>query len=443
MKKEVLTPTQVLALGFMLIIFVGAFLLKLPLATEDGKGAPFLTAVFTATSAVCVTGLVPVDTGTYYSIFGQVVILLLIQVGGLGFMTFATLIAIILGRKITLTERILLQEALNKSTLEGVVRLAKHILQITFLIEGLGALILALRWSQEMNWVKAIYFGIFHAVSAFNNAGFDLMGGFHSLTGYVGDLVVNATIAGLIILGGLGFVVISELKMPRGKKITLHSLVVLKTTLGLIAAGTILVFLLEANNSQTLGLFDLKTKLLASFFQSVAPRTAGFNTIALSELRTTTQFLIVMLMFIGAAPGSTGGGIKVTTFVTLMAFIRSSFKGKSETIIMERTLPHDLVQKAVVLTFSAVVLILMITMVLTLTEKADFLILLFETTSAFATVGLSMGITPHLSAIGQIAIALTMYIGRVGPLTLAFALAQKKKVWPLPIKYPEERILIG
>ena len=443
MKKGLFTPTQVLAIGFIMIIFVGAVLLSLPISTIDGKGAPFLIALFTSTSATCVTGLVLVDVGTYFSIFGQLIILFLIQVGGLGFMTFATLIAIILGRKITLKDRMVLQEALNKGTLEGVVRLVRQVIEITFIIEGVGALILSLRLAQEMNWYKAVYFGIFHAVSAFNNAGIDLFGHFNSLTQYASDIVINITIASLIILGGLGFIVISEISIHKGKKLSLHSLVVLKATLGLIVIATALIFLLEFTNPLTIGNFNLTTKVLSSFFQGVVPRTAGFNTIALSEMRTITQLLIIILMFIGAAPGSTGGGIKVTTFVTLFLYIRASYQGKSETTIMERTLPHDLIQKAVTLTFLAMILILVITAILTLTEKLDFFTLLFETMSAFGTVGLSLGITPELSPAGQIAIALTMYIGRVGPLTLAYAFAQKRLASLPQVKYPEERILIG
>lgn len=443
MKKWLFTPTQILALGFLTIIFIGAFLLTLPVSTADGKGAPFLTAVFTATSATCVTGLVVVDTGTYYSIFGQFIILFLIQIGGLGFMTFATLLAFVLGRKITLKDRMVLQEALNKSTLEGVVRLARQVLQITFLIEGMGAIILSLRFAQEMSWPRAIYFGVFHAVSAFNNAGLDLFGHFNSLTQYIDDYVINITIALLIIFGGLGFVVISELFIHKGKKFKLHSLVVLKATLGLIITGTFFILLFEYNNPLTLGMLDLKTRFLASFFQGVVPRTAGFNTLPLSELRTVTQLLLIVLMFIGAAPGSTGGGIKVTTLITVLIYIRASYKGKSQTTIMERTLPSDLIQKAIILTFMAGILVFGISALLTITESADYLSILFETTSAFATVGLSLGFTPELSMLGKIIIIITMYIGRVGPLTLVYAFAKKRMGPLIQVKYPEERILIG
>lgn len=443
MKKWLFTPTQVLAIGFLTIIIIGAFLLTLPVSTADGKGAPFLTALFTATSATCVTGLVVVDTGTYYSNFGQFIILFLIQIGGLGFMTFATLLAFVLGRKITLKDRMVLQEALNKGTLEGVVRLARQVLQITFLIEGLGAIILSLRFAQEMSWPRAIYFGVFHAVSAFNNAGLDLFGHFNSLTQYVDDYVINITIALLIIFGGLGFVVISELFIHKGKKFTLHSLVVLKATLGLIITGTFFFLLFEYNNPQTLGMLDLKTRFLASFFQGVVPRTAGFNTLPLSELRTVTQLWLIVLMFIGAAPGSTGGGIKVTTLITVLMYIRASYKGKSQTTIMERTLPPDLIQKAIILTFMAGILVFGVSALLTITESTDYLRILFETTSAFATVGLSLGFTPELSMLGKIIIIITMYIGRVGPLTLVYAFAKKRMGPLIQVKYPEERILIG
>ncbi len=442
-KGEFLTPPRILVLGFAGLILLGALFLTLPAATMNGQGLNFLDALFTATSAVCVTGLVVVDTGTYFTTFGQVVILLLIQVGGLGFMTFATLFAIILGRKITLKERLLLQEALNQVSLEGIVRLAKYVIQISFVIEFLGALILTVRWSMDMGWGQAVYFGVFHAVSAFNNAGFDLFGNFSSLTRYQGDVITNLTVMFLIITGGIGFAVLSDVYVNKGRKFTLHSRAVLMVSGVLVLLGALFIFVLEYTNPHTLGSLDPVAKVLASFFQSVTPRTAGFNTLNLPDLRDTTILMIIVLMFIGASPGSTGGGIKTTTFLAIILSVSSTFKGYCHVTLGERTLPKDIIQKALAMTFLAMMLVLTVTALLTVTEEADFLTLLFEATSAFGTVGLSLGITPHLSSLGRLAIIFTMFCGRVGPLTLVFALAQKRTLVMNQIKYPEERIIIG
>lgn len=441
-KRSGLRPARILVWGFATSIIIGALLLSLPIATVDKAGAPFLTALFTSTSAVCVTGLVVVDTGTYFSTFGQMVIMVLIQIGGLGFMTFATLFAIILGRKITLKERILLQEALNQVTMEGVVRLSMYVIQIALSIEALGALILSVRFGMEMGWGKGIYYGIFHAVSAFNNAGFDLFGEFRSMTGYAGDFTVNLTLMTLIIIGGLGFAVISEVFVHRGKRFNLHSQIVLRASTALILVGGILIFLMEYTNPNTLGVKTGIDKVLGALFMSVTSRTAGFNTINTADLRDTTLLLIAILMYIGASPGSTGGGIKTTTFVAVIRSILATFKGRYDVNIRERTIPRDTIEKAVAVAFTAMVLVLVITGLLTFTEKAEFLDLVFEATSAFATVGLSTGITPNLSVLGRIAIIFTMFIGRVGPLTLAFALAQRRTEHNY-LKYPEERIIIG
>jgi len=436
------TPPRILTAGFAMIILIGTVLLSLPQATIDGRGLPLIDALFTATSAVCVTGLVVVNTGTHFTLFGQLVILTLIQIGGLGFMTFATLFAIILGRKISLKERLLLQEALNQVTLEGIVRLTKYVVQISLAIETAGALILTLCWSQEMGWGKAAYFALFHAVSAFNNAGFDLFNNFSSLTGYTDNLLVNATMMLLIIAGGLGFAVLADLIFQKGKKFTLHSRAVIITSLLLIAAGTVVIFVLEMNNPQTLAPYNLKTKILASLFQAVTPRTAGFSTLNIANLRDTTQLFLITLMFIGASPGSTGGGIKTTTFLSIILSVIATFKGGNNVSFRERTLPKDLIQKAVAITSLAALLVFLVTSLLTVSENMDFLEIFFESVSAFGTVGLSTGITPYLSALGKTAVIVTMYCGRLGPLTLAFAL-NKKAAAISHLKYPEERLIIG
>ncbi|MDA8228477.1 MAG: TrkH family potassium uptake protein [Desulfitobacterium hafniense] len=442
---NVLTPARVLVLGFALVILTGAILLTLPVATVNGQGLSFLEAVFTATSATCVTGLVVVDTGTTFTLFGQLVVLSLIQIGGLGFMTFATLFVILLGRKVSLKERLLLQEALNQGSIQGVVRLAKYVVQISFAIEALGALLLSLRWASDLGWKKAIYYGIFHSVSAFNNAGFDLFGEFRSITGYVGDVTVNLVIASLIIIGGIGFTVISDVysHKARWSQLSLHSRVVILTSGILILVGTIVIYLLEFTNTLTLGSMNSGTRVLASFFQAVTPRTAGYNTLNLTDLRDTTLLFIILLMFIGASPVSTGGGIKTTSLVSVFLSVISTFRGNEHVTFGERTIPRDVIQKSIALIFFAIVLVFTVTSILTITEDADLLTLLFETTSAFGTVGLSLGFTPNLSTIGRVAIIMTMFFGRVGPLTIAFAIAQKSKAKQVKIKYPDEKLIIG
>ncbi|WP_042835373.1 TrkH family potassium uptake protein [Thermoanaerobacter ethanolicus] len=444
MIKIKLTPTQVLALGFAAIILIGTLLLMLPVATKSGEGADFLTALFTATSATCVTGLVVVDTKTYWSTFGQIVIMLLIQVGGLGIMTMSTLFALILGRRITFKERLVMQEAFNTNSLGGIVKFAKYILMVSFLFESIGAIILTLRFLPQMGLKKAVYYGLFHSISAFNNAGFDLMGNFRSLTGYVSDWVVNLVIMGLIIFGGLGFYVLLDIYEHRHfNKFTLHSKIVITITLFLIAIGTLLIFLFEYNNPKTLKPLDFPTKILAALFQAVTPRTAGFNTLSLSDMTIASEFLTIILMFIGASPAGTGGGIKTTTFAVILYTVLSVIKGEEETVLYKRTISRNIVYKAVAISFISVFIIFSVTMVLSITETSDFLTILYETISAFGTVGLSLGLTPELTTVGRIIIIFTTYTGRVGPLTLALALAKRQRRPKPIIKYAEEKIMVG
>lgn len=437
-----ITPSRVLVIGFISVILLGAFLLTLPQATQDGTGLHFLDAVFTSTSAVCVTGLVVVDTETTFSLFGELVILLLIQVGGLGFMTFATLFAIILGKKITLKERLVLQESLNQVSLAGIVRLAKSIILISFTIETLGALILTLRWSFDLGWGKAVYHGIFHSVSAFNNAGFDLFGDFSSLTAYSGDTITNITIMILIFLGGLGFAVLASIYNYRERKFTLHTRIVLQVSGILILLGTGIIFMLEYTNPLTLGPLSWKGKFLAALFQAVTTRTAGFNTINLTDMNETTLLFMIILMFIGASPGSTGGGIKTTTFIAIILSVLSTFRRQDYVVVGGRTLPNSIIRKALAITLTAAFLIIFLTFILSITEEANLFPLLFEVTSAFGTVGLSLGVTLSLSAFGKVIIILTMFTGRVGLLTLIYFLAKANKS-VVHIKYPDEQILIG
>lgn len=442
-KKFTLDPPKILVIGFASIMLIGAVLLTLPISTVDGKGLPFLNALFTSTSATCVTGLVVVDTGSTFTMFGQLVILSLIQIGGLGFMTVATLFAFLLGKKISLKERMLLQESLNNLTVEGIVRLAKRIIIFTFAIEAIGAVLLATRFSFDMPLVKAIYYGIFHSISNFNNAGFDLMGEFRSLTGYVDDPIVPLTVCALITLGGIGFIVMNELyDFKKTKRLSLHTKIVLSTSFILVIAGTIAIFLLEFSNVKTLKPLSFSGKILASLFQSVTPRTAGANTLNIPDLTQSTILLTIFLMFIGASPGSTGGGIKTTTFATLLGAVWSQIRGKEDVIFYRNRIIYETIYKALTVTVSGLFLVLFITMLLTITEPGkDFLMILFESTSAFATVGLSMGLTPELSPLGRCIIIFTMFAGRVGPLTIAFAVTMRRK--PDPFRYPKGKIMIG
>ncbi|GHI00903.1 TrkH family potassium uptake protein [Neobacillus kokaensis] len=442
-KKFYLDPPKILVIGFALIILIGTLLLTLPISTTDGEGLSFLNALFTATSATCVTGLVVVDTGTTFTLFGQIVIISMIQVGGLGFMTVATLFAFLLGKRISLKERILLQESLNNISMDGVVRLAKRILIFTAVIEGAGAVLLSIRFSLDMPLRRAIYYGIFHSISNFNNAGFDLMGEFHSLTSYVSDPIVTLTVCMLITLGGIGFIVMNELyEYRRSKKLSLHTKIVLMTSLFLVVIGTIGIFFLELTNAKTLKPLSLSGKVLGSLFQSVTARTAGANTLSIGDLTQTSLFLIIFLMFIGASPGSTGGGIKTTTFTTLIGAVWSQIRGKEDVIFYRQRIVYETIYKALTVTFSGLSIVTIVTLVLTITEHGkDFLMILFEAISAFATVGLSMGLTPDLSPIGRAIIIFTMFAGRVGPLTVAFAVTMRRK--PDAFRYPKGKIMIG
>lgn len=436
-----LTPARVLALGFASLIIVGAFLLTLPVSTYTGIN--FLDALFTATSAVCVTGLVVVDTGTFFTRFGQTVILLLIQIGGLGFMTAGTIIFIALGRKITLKERLVIQEALNQFTLAGLVRLTKNIILLTLILEGIGALLLSFHFVPLFGWGTGIYYSIFHAVSAFCNAGFDLTGSFRSLTMFTHDYLVTGTIVSLLILGGIGFTVLVEIhEKRRFRVLSLHSKIVLTTTLLLLLVGTSVILFLEWNNPKTLGAMEFIPKLANSFFTAASPRTAGFNVLPADRLQDTTLYFIMALMFIGASPASTGGGVKTTTFSAIMITVLSIIRGNEDVFIFRRRLSFTIVNKALSVIVISIMLIFSVSLLLTITEQADFLGILFETISAFGTVGLSTGLTVGLSSLGRFLIIVTMFTGRVGPLTLTLALTERLKR-KAPLRYPEERIMVG
>jgi len=428
-------------MSFLITIAIGTLLLQLPVATVTGQGLRLVDALFTATSATCVTGLVVVSTATDLSIFGQILVMLMIQIGGLGLMTVATLFAIILGKKISFQNRLIMQEALNQITPAGIIRLTKHILIFTLVVELSGAFLLSLRWFSLYGF-NAFYLGLFHSISAFNNAGFDIFG--NSLENFYNDWYINLIIMALFISGGLGFTVIAEVYvkgMGNFRSYSLHSKMVLLLTGILLMAGFMVVFIFEYTNPATLGPMSLSDKVITAFFQGATPRTAGFNTISIGEMRTSTLVFLILLMFIGASPASTGGGIKTTTFGTVAMAVWSTIKGREHTVIFERRIPNVTVFKALSVAFIAMLLIMGVLMFLSITENISFLPIFFEVVSAFGTVGLSTGITAKLTTIGKIIITLTMFVGRVGPLTLAFALTSQQK--GIRVGYPEEKVIIG
>lgn len=436
-----LHPAQILVIGFGSLILLGTFLFMLPIATyEKGRGLSFIDALFEATSAVCVTGLAVVDTGTTFTLFGEIVLLCLIQMGGWGFMTTGIFMFIILGKKIGLKERLLLQDSLNVFSLSGVVNLVKRIILITFIVELIGAITLAIRWSYEMPLGKAIYYGIFHSVSAFNNAGFGLEP--DSLSKWVGDPTVNIMVTLLFITGGIGFTVILDVFHKRSiRKLSLHSKVALLMSLILIIVGPLIILISEYRNPATIGNLPFGDKVWASYFQGVVTRTAGFNTIDIGAMNLSSLVFMMALMFIGASSGSTGGGIKVTTFAIIIFAFWTVVTNRNDVNIFKRRISWELVNKSLSIVVAALFFIFLIFFLLTFTENADMSKILFETISAFATVGLSANFTPDLSPFGRILITIMMFIGRLGPLTMAFALLNTKK--EAKVRYAEEKILIG
>ena len=442
-KGSKLNPMQILSLGFLAVILVGGILLSLPISSATGEYTSFIDAVFTSTSAVCVTGLITVDTGTHWNLFGQTVIMLLIEIGGLGFMSFTTLIAILLGKKITLRERLILQNAMNTFNIQGVVKMVKYILLFTISIELIGALIFCTQLIPEYGLGKGIFYSIFHSISAFCNAGFDVFGGGVSLTTHNTNAVVILTASALIIIGGLGFGVWTELyNVRRIRRFSLHTKMALLVTGFLVIGGTILMLLFEYNNAATIAAMDGGEKVLNSFFAAVTPRTAGFNSISTSGMTSAGKFLTMILMMIGGSPGSTAGGIKTTTVGVLILTVICVIKRREDTEVFSKKISKDLVYKAFTLFFIGSGLVIVVSLILSFTEAgASFTSILYETISAFGTAGLTIGLTPNLSIIGKVLIMMMMYIGRVGPLTVVLSLTKEKI--RSGIKYPEGKILIG
>jgi len=445
-----LTPERTLILSFFIMILVGTWLLSLPYAARI-KTSSFIDALFTATSAVCVTGLIVVDTGGFYSQFGQIIILILIQVGGLGIMTFSIFFYLLLGQSIGIRDRRIIQDTFSQFPIRNIYVLLKSVFLYTIIIEFVGALFLFIGWNGHLPLMTALYFSLFHAISAFCNSGFSLFS--DSFVGFQNNITLNLSITSLIILGGLGFIVLKEivdigLRRNTSLRISLHSKVVLTTSVTLIVLGTLFIFLTERDNS--LLNLSLGEQVLTSYFQSVTSRTAGFNTLSMMSLGNATLFVLIILMFIGASPGSCGGGIKTTNLATLVSLAFNRYKGRERANLFKRTIPHETVARSISIILASILAVTIITVFLLVTQLGDishtesrglFLEYLFETVSAFGTVGLSMGVTTKLNSAGKLIIIAMMLLGRLGPLTLAFAMARRTK--KTEFQYAEENIIVG
>ena len=444
-RKNHMTPARIILIGFALLILAGALLLTLPISTRDGQGAAFFDALFTATSATCVTGLVVRDTALYWSGFGQVVILLLIQIGGMGVVTVAVAISMLAGRRIGLKERWVMQESISAPQVGGIVRRTRFILAAMLLLEGAGALLLASRFCPEMG-LRGIWYAVFHAISSFCNAGFDLMGAagtpFVSLTGYVGDPLVNLTVMGLIILGGIGFLTWGDVRQHRWhlRAYCLQSKLVLVTTAALILVPALFFFCYEFQLPQWDGL-TLGEKILGSLFQAVTPRTAGYNTVDLTQLSGPTRMIITLLMLVGGASGSTAGGFKVTTLAVFLLAARAVFRRQEDLQSFGRRLPIDTLQNAAAILMAYVGLFLLGGLAISCVEGVALDAALFETASAIGTVGLTLGLTPELGGVSRIILIFLMYFGRVGGLTLIYAVLPDSGA--VPAQLPQERITVG
>lgn len=445
--KEIkkLSHAQVIALGFFLVILCGTLLLMLPAASAEGRATSFLTALFTATSATCVTGLVAVDTGIYWSFFGKLVILGMIQIGGLGFITMGVLFFMALNKKIGLRTRELLQESMNASAVGGIVRLARTALLGTLCVEGLGALILALRFIPEFGLVRGIGYGIFHSVSAFCNAGFDLMGSsrgaYDSLVSFSNDLVVNLVIMALIIIGGIGFFVWSDVLKHKWnwKNYSLHTKIVFTMSSVLIFGGAVLFWLFERENLMA-GMGARET-VLTSLFSSVTARTAGFNTIDTGGLTTSSKLLTMALMFVGGSPGSTAGGIKTTTLTVLLIFVAATLRNSRGSNVYGRRLEDSTIRKASVVMIINLMLAVTAVIIICHVQPVDLEDAMFEVFSAIGTVGMTTGVTRDLTTVSRIVIILLMYCGRIGSMSFAMTFLERKKV--APVQLPVGEVMIG
>ncbi|MDO4165773.1 MAG: potassium transporter TrkG [Eubacteriales bacterium] len=448
-----LTTTQIIAFGFFCAILIGTILLCLPVSSASGQTTPLIDSLFTSTTSVCVTGLVVVQTSAHWSLFGQIVILCLIQLGGLGIVTFTTAIMMIAGKQITLYDRLLLEDAMNLNTLSGLIKFLKKVLKGTFLIEGIGFIGYSLVFVPEFGLVHGLGISLFNAVSAFCNAGMDVIGA-DSLSAYLTNPWVNLVTMFLIVMGGIGFIVWMDIasliqniltkKIPIHhclQRLRLHTKIVLLTTAVLIFGGACLIFLLEFHNPDTIGLLHVPQKMLASLFQSVTTRTAGFLTFSQKSMHPTTVLICLFLMFIGGSSIGTAGGIKTSTAALLFLSARSTTKGDTHVVVFHKRIPHQTIKKALAVTMVSSLVLIISTILLYELEGGPLLDTAFETTSAIATVGLTRDYTAHLHTPGKLIIILLMYLGRIGPISMAiiFGNRQHKAL----VSYPEEDITVG
>ena len=444
-KKFSLTTTQIIMLSFLAVIFLGSLLLSLPISSADGEAVPYLDALFTATTATCVTGLVTLTTASTWSIFGQAVILVLIQVGGLGVVTIMSALMILLQKRMGIGDRLLLQDAFNLNSLSGIVRFVKRVILGTALVEGIGALLYMTVFVPEFG-PRGIWIAVFTSISAFCNAGMDIIAD-NSLSSYATNPIINLVTCALIVLGGIGYIVWWDVMgLRKGaagrRRLSLHSKIAISTTLLLIFGGGLLILLFEYHNPRTIAELSLFDKLQVSLFQSVTTRTAGFATVPQQDLTNASSILCLLLMFIGGSPVGTAGGIKTVTIAVLVASALSSVQNRQEVTLFQRNISKQAVSKAVAVTTMSFVILFTSTLLLSTVSPGEPLDILFETVSATATVGLSRDLTPYLNAYGKVIIIGTMYLGRVGPISLALALNSGKKQQNI-IKNPTEEISVG
>ena len=437
-----LKPSQILFFSFILIIFIGTILLLLPISQGSEGNLSFFEALFTATSSLSVTGLSVVDISRAYSKFGQTIILVLIQLGGLGVMTFSSVFMLLIGRRIKYHEKKILMENLNRDSLDNIVDFIVKLIKIVFLIEFIGAIFLLIRFKQDMALLDAIFYSIFHSISAFCNAGISIFP--DNLLSYSDSIIINFTISSLIIIGGIGFAVIysfiDKIK-DRKKESTLTTKVAVRITIWLLVIGFFVIIITEYNNPETIGTMSFFDKIMASFFQSATVRTAGFYTISVDKLMPGTRYLFYLFMFIGASPGSTGGGVKTTTFGVIIYSIIAIIRNKKDVTIINRRISWHIINRALAILVISISYVSVITFAILIFEERDLIDIIFETMGAFSTAGFSTGITPTLHDFSKILLMLTMIIGRLGPLTFAIALGEELKV--AKYRYPRENILIG
>ncbi len=456
-RKKSFSPTRRIAFSFFMVILIGSYLLTLSIANQ-GKGIPYLDHLFIATSATCVTGLVPIVVADQYTVFGQLVILALIQIGGLGFLTLLNMMLVALKKKLSYTNKIVMQEALNQSSMRAMGIYIKRVIKYTAFFELMGAILLSFVFIPQFGVGKGIYYSLFHSISAFCNAGFDILGA-NSLIGYQTNVLVNLVVAGLIIAGGLGFVVWVDIRTSWQKykenfkvfklrrfiaSLSLHTKIVLIVTTFLLVVGTILILALEFDNASTIGHLNWPDKVLASFFQSTTLRTAGFATVDIGALHDSTKLIMSMFMFIGGSPAGTAGGIKTVTFAIMILYILSLVKGSDRIHVMKRSISEQVVKRSLTIALISFFICIGGLICLAISENMSFIDLVFEVFSAFATVGLTAGVTPLLTSVGKVVIIMLMYIGRIGPITMVLVFAKKySQTKGKDIVYPQSDVLIG